>query len=65
MQAIKTNSKIKKEIKYTNTVQIATMIKTPVYTYEKKRSVKKEFLNKLDSGMRCESVIFVVDAERN
>ena len=25
------------------------MIKTLVYTYEKKRSVKKEFLNKLDS----------------
>jgi len=43
MQAIKTVWD-KKETKYTNNVQIATMIKTLVYTYEKKRSVKKGVL---------------------
>jgi len=48
MQAIKTVTD-KKETKYTNTVQIATMIKTLAYTYEKRDLLRKEFLNKLDS----------------
>jgi len=38
-----TKQQDKKETKYTNTVQIATMIKTLAYTYEK-RAVKKGVL---------------------